>query len=372
MNLDQLNDCLKAAKLGVVVEARGKGSMLSLRAKLPPRTGTGEWYRQYISLGIFSNPAGIKKAGEEAKKLAGQLACKEFNWNDWVQPEKPELESISAWIERFEVDYFTRRSRNPKSETTWETEYDQVFRQLPPDEAVTPELLRSFIEATEPDTRTRRRYCMVLGKLAEFAGIDLNVKPLRGKYGSKGAKRVYPRDLPSDKKISEWRDLIYAKSESWGYAFGLMACYGLRNHELFYIDLEKLKDSPVLSIIEHDNGNEPKTGERRVWAVYPEWWDKWQLWNVSLLPQVTGKNNRELGHRVTAAFRRYGFRKPYNLRHRWAVRTIEFGLPVELAAQQMGHSYKEHTNTYHYWITDEVHQRAYDLLMQRDDRPLPP
>ncbi|MEP0980540.1 hypothetical protein [Leptolyngbya sp. FACHB-17] len=148
--------------------------------------------------------------------------------------------------------------------------------------------------------------------------------------------------------------------------------YGLRNHELFYIDLEKLKESPVLSIVDHEDGSSAKTGERRVWAVYPEWWDKWQLWNVSRLPQVSGKNNRKLGHRVTAAFRRSGFRNPYNLRHRWAVRTIEFGLPVELAAQQMGHSYKEHTNTYHYWITDEVHQRAYDLLMQRDDRPLPP
>jgi len=370
MNLEQLNDRLKAAKLGVVVEARGKGSLLSLRAKLPPRTGTGEWFRQYIPLGIFNNTAGIRRAAKDAKKLAGQLADKEFRWDDWVEPETPVSDTISAWIERYEIEYFNRRSRNAKSETTWKTEYDQVFRQLSPDEMLSSELLRSAIEATEPDTRTRRRYCMVLGKLAEFAAIPLDVKSLRGKYGSKGAKRVKPRDLPTDKEISEWRDRI--PNEQWQYAFGLMACYGLRNHELFYIDLEKLKDSPVLSIIEYDDENSPKTGERRVWACYPEWWDKWRLWDVSLLPQVTGRNNRELGHRVTAAFRRYGFRNPYNLRHAWAVRTIEFGLPVELAAQQMGHSYKVHSDVYHHWITDEVHQRAYDLLMQRNDRPLPP
>jgi integrase len=372
MTLEKLNARLKAAKLGVVVEARGKGSLLSLRAKLPPKTGPGKWSRQYIPLGIFSNPAGIKKAEKEAKVLAGQLADKIFQWSNWGESPKLESETISDWIERFEVNYFNRRSRNPKSETTWETEYAQVFRHLPPDEEVTPELLKSIIEATEPDTRTRRRYCMVLGKLAELAQVPLDVKPLRGKYGSKGVKRVHPRDLPTDKKISEIRDHIYSKSEVWGYAFGLMACYGLRNHELFYIDLEKLKDSPVLSVIEYDDENSPKTGERRVWACYPEWYDKWRLWDTSLLPKVTGKNNRELGHRVTAAFRRYDFRNPYNLRHRWAARAIEFGLPVELAAQQMGHTYKEHTQTYHHWITDEVHQRAYDLLMQRDDRLLPP
>lgn len=370
MSLEKLNDRLKAAKIGVTVRCRG--NRLYLRATLPPQPGETEWKQRDIALGSYANPVGLKRAEAEAWKLSGQLAFKEFNWNDWLKPKKPASDTVSAWVELYETEYFIRRARNPKTETTWETEYAQVFRQLPPNAPLTLELLRSTIEATAPDTRTRKRYCMALSKLAEFAGIDLNVQPLRGKYGSKGAKRVYPRDLPSDKEISEWRDRIYAKSESWGYAFGLMACYGLRNHELFYIDLEKLKESPVLSIIDHDDGNSAKTGERRVWAVYPEWWDRWQLWNVSLLPQVTGRNNRELGHRVTAAFRRYGFRNPYNLRHRWAVRTIEFGLPVELAAQQMGHSYKEHTNTYHYWITDEVHQRAYDLLMQRDDRPLPP
>nr|MBW4528848.1 hypothetical protein [Phormidium tanganyikae FI6-MK23] len=293
--------------------------------------------------------------------------CDAPKWSDWVESEKPEFDTVLGWIERYEAEYFNRRSRNPKSETTWKTEYDQVFRQLPSDQMLTSELLRSTIIATEPDTRTRVRYCMALGRLAEFAAVPLDAKALRGKYSP---KRVNPRDLPSDKEISEWRDRI--NNEQWQYAFGLMACYGLRNHELFYIGLEKLKDSPVLSIIEHDNGDSAKTGCRRVWACYPEWWEKWRLWDTSLLPKVTGRNNRELGHRVTAAFRRYGFRNPYNLRHCWAVRTIEFGLPVELAAQQMGHSYKVHSDVYHHWITDEVHQRAYDLLMQRSDRPVPP
>lgn len=364
MSLEQINARLKAAKNGVTVRQRGE--RLYIRGTFPPRTGETEPKQRDISLSIYVNPAGYKRAEAEARKAGAQLACKEFKWSDWEDEPKPELNTVSSWIERFEADYFSRRSRNPKSETTWRTDYKHPFGQLPRNEPLTVELLRQSILETEPDTRNRQRCCIALGQIAKFAGLDLDATALRGDYSP---KRVNPRELPSDLEISQWRDRI--PNESWGYAFGLMACYGLRNHELFHIDLEKLKSSPVLSLTDDRDGG-GKTGARRVWACYPEWWDKWQLWDVKLLPQVTGKSNSALGNRVTQALKRYGFIKPYNLRHCWAVRTIEIGLPVELAAQQMGHSLKVHSETYHHWISDEVHQRAFDLLMQRPNRPLPP
>jgi hypothetical protein len=365
MTLEELNARLKAAKLGVSVEARGKGAMLSLRAMLPPKNGAGKWRQQYISLGIYNNPAGLKRADAEARKLSGQLACKEFNWGDWIESDKPELDTIAAWIDRFEIEYFGRRARNPKSETTWRTDYLQPFRQLPLESPLAVEVLRQSILETEPDTRNRQRRCVALGALAKFAGLDLDAKNLRGDYSP---KRLTPRDLPTDTEISQQRDRI--PNESWQWAFGMMACYGLRNHELFHIDLKKLRTSPVLSLLDDNNGG-GKTGSRRVWACYPEWWDMWRLWDVKL-PPVTGKDNSALGNRVTHQFDRYKLGKPYNLRHCWAVRTIEFGIAPELAAIQMGHSYQIHTNVYHYWIGDEIHQRAFDLAMQRPDRPLPP
>ncbi|MBW4527071.1 MAG: site-specific integrase [Phormidium tanganyikae FI6-MK23] len=366
MSLTQINVRLKAGKVGVTI--RQKGDRLYLRGTFPPKPGETEWKQRDISLGIYASPVGYKRAEIEAKKAGAQLADKVFTWTDWIDSPKPKSDTVSGWIERFEVDYFNRKRRNPKSETTWETEYDQVFRQLPPDEPLTAELLRSHILKTDPDTRNRQRYCMVSEALAKFAALPLDAKSLKGKYSAKSAKKLTPRDLPTDKEISEWRDRI--SNEQWQYAFGLMACYGLRNHELFHIDLERLKESPVLHLIEDAHGG-GKTGARRVWALYPEWYDRWHLWDVSLLPQVTGRNNRELGHRVTQAFKRYGFRNPYNLRHCWAVRSIDF-LSVELAAVQMGHSYQIHCDTYHHWISDEVHQRAYDAAMNRPDRPMPP
>ena len=362
--LSEVNSRLKASKSGVTV--RQRGDRLYVRGTFPPQAGENEPKQRDIPLGIYANPAGFKRAEAEARKIGAQLALKEFNWAEWVDAPKPELETVSAWIERFEQDYFSRRARTPKSQTTWRTDYRQPYAQLPQDKPLTVELLRASVLESEPDSRNRQRRCMALGSLAKFAGLEFDASPLRGGYSSKS---LSPRDLPTDKEIAEWRDRIL--NEQWQYAFGLMACYGLRNHELFHIDLEKLRASPVLSLLDERDGG-GKTGARRVWACYPEWWDKWHLWDVKLLPQVMGRDNSALGSRVTQALKRYGFQHPYNLRHAWAVRTIEFGLPVELAAQQMGHSLKVHSETYHQWISDDVHQRAYDLAMNRSDRPLPP
>ncbi|MBD1847469.1 site-specific integrase [Cyanobacteria bacterium FACHB-63] len=372
MTREEVNARLRAAKIGISVEQNG--DRLHLRGIFPPKPGETKRKQREITLNVYANPSGFKRAEAEARKIRSQIDLNQFNWLDWdeklrLAAEIKTTRPIEQWIELFEDDYFNRRSRNPKSETTWRSNYLQPFTRLPHEKPLMAELLRQVILLeTEPDTRNRQKYCIAYEALAKFAGItDLNATAIRGDYSP---KRLTPRDLPTDKEVSEWRDRINAKNESWGWAFGIMATYGLRNHELFHVDLERLRESPVLSLIDDDNGG-GKTGSRRVWAVYPEWWDKWRLWDVKL-PSVTGKDNSALGNRVTKAFARYGFKKPYNLRHQWAVRTIEFGIPVELAAQQMGHSYQVHCNVYHYWISDDVHQRAFDLAMQRPDRPLPP
>ena len=362
--LSEINARLKLSKSGVTV--RQRGDRLYIRGTFPPRTGESGTKQRDIPLGIYASPLGFKRAEAEARKIGAQLALKEFNWADWMDEPKAELETVAAWIARFEADYFGRRKRNPKSDTTWRTDYRQPFTQLPQDASLTEEVLRISVLESEPDSRSRQRRCMALGALAKFAGLDFNPGPLRGDYSPRS---LTPRDLPTDKEVSEWRERI--PNERWQYAFGLMSCYGLRNHEIFHIDLEKLRTNKVLSLVEDEHGG-GKTGERRVWPLFPEWYDQWHLWDVSLLPKCTGRANGDLGHRVTQAFRRYGFEKPYNLRHAWAVRAIEFAIPVELASQQMGHSLKIHCETYHHWISDDVHQRAYDVAMSRPGRPLPP
>ena len=53
-----------------------------------------------------------------------------------------------------------------------------------------------------------------------------------------GLNKAGFRDLPTDELIER----IWAKipNKSWKFVFGLMATYGLRNHEVFFCDLSSL------------------------------------------------------------------------------------------------------------------------------------
>jgi len=63
--------------------------------------------------------------------------------------------------------------------------------------------------------------------------------------------------------IAEIRESI--PNPAWQWAYGMMACYGLRNHELFYLDCDRL---PLLVV---KDGS--KTGYHRVHPFFPEWFD---------------------------------------------------------------------------------------------------
>ncbi len=355
------NQRLKVANLGLSIFRRG--GKLSLRGMLPAKGGEGR-SQQILSLGIYANPKGVARAEKEAVRIAGLLAFKEFRWEDFGK--KAEVEPSGArtcgdWLAALEADYFVRRSRNPKSETTWK-HYAGYLNKLPASQPLSEAVLLDLIGRYPAGKRSREYCCVAIGLLVRFAGFDFDPKPYRGSYSP---SELTPRELPTDEAIAEWFGRF--KSPGWRYVFGLMACYGLRNHEVFNLDLESLKRSPgILTVLDG------KTGARRVWPCYPEWWGRWELWRVELLPEVSGETNRDLGSRVTQAFKRQGFCEPYNLRHAWAIRTLEFGWDISLAAAQMGHSIDVHSRTYHRWITDAHHQRAFEVLMARSDRPVAP
>ncbi|MBN3886176.1 MAG: hypothetical protein V7K64_17945 [Nostoc sp.] len=66
LTIEVINDRLKAAKIGVKVEARG--DRLSLRPTLPPKPESNKTkpYQQYLASGIYANPAGLQRAEAEA------------------------------------------------------------------------------------------------------------------------------------------------------------------------------------------------------------------------------------------------------------------------------------------------------------------
>lgn len=276
-------------------------------------------------------------------------------------PCRERRKTVGEWVKEFETHYFNCRARSAKSETTYKGDYLAVFKKLPNNEWLDQELLITLIHTTKPDTRIRKRYCIALNALAKFAGLSLDTKGLKGCYSSKYVKA---RELPPDETIVTWYRNI--PSPEWQWAYGMMATFGLRPHELFLVDFQRLEISGRAYV------KDGKTGYRLVFPYYSEWVGDFRLRDINN-PKVTGKCNSDLGSRVTRAFNRYKVPFPaYSLRHAWAIRTMLFGVDVSLAAQQMGHSVAVHTDLYHRWILEHQQEQAYEAVMKNTHRPRPP
>lgn len=339
--LDRANAELKAGKTRVAINLRN--DRLYLRATLPPKPSStkADWHQQEIALGVYANPAGVKRAKIAAMEVSSAIAMDRFNWADYL-PKTKERQTVAEWAEEFERRHFEETPRTPKTETTWNKDYEAALRKLPASKVLTAEVMLSAIALTEPNTRTRKRVCMVYSQLAKLAGIELDVGRLRGCYSP---RVVQARDLPSDQLIMEWRDRL--ANPAWQWVYGMMATYGLRNHEVFLLDLESLKESPgALTVLDG------KTGGGRVYPFRSEWWEQWDLANA-IVPKVSGKNYSALGSRVTEYFRHQGMPfTPYALRHAWAVRTAVMGLDASIAAKMMRHDLSVHHATYHQFLDD--------------------
>jgi integrase len=200
---------------------------------------------------------------------------------------------------------------------------------------------------------------MAVAALAKHCGLDFDPAPLRGNYSPQATA---PRELPTDGQIVAARDGL--DNPAWRWVFGVMACYRLRNHEVFHLDLSEF---PRVRVLEST-----KTGAREVWPCFPEWAEGWELDRRVLPPVDVSRPNQKIGHSVTKYLSPLLPFQPYDLRHAWAVRTLLFGWPIELSARQMGHSVEVHSRTYQRWISSQQIESVYQLLVARADRPRPP
>jgi integrase len=372
----QINQRFKLAQLGVQLERRG--TKLNLRATLPPKPGSARLRpsQQRLSLSLIATPDGLKKAEQEAKVLALSLMNNSFDWREYTHAiaghRLSQLE-LSQQIQSFETAFFASPHRNRASTTTtWRSAYAPYLRKL---EAIAqahpsltlPEHLCKTLESLEPHSRSREIGCTALTAFADFLKLDIasELKPrfLSKTRGNPDDRTRKIRELPDDDTILQHWEKI--PNPAWRSVYGIMATFGLRNHEVFYCDYSDLKNGKsqiqVLSTT--------KTGSHAVWAFPPEWIDRFDLRSI-VLPEITtdlaSTTLQSVGQRVTAQFRRYGIPfSPYDLRHAWAVRTIHLGLSDSVAAKMMGHSVSVHTRTYHQWLTHRDQQAAVDAALSR-------
>ena len=362
-----------------------------LRGPLPRPDGAPGLDVQRLSLGIEASPAGLEQALQRLEQVRAELQDGRFEWSRWrrrprrssdsaapqqgVLPlERDDDEPLRGALAAFEQAFFAdpRRRRHPAgSRSTWRGAYRPYLRrlqQLAGGGPLTPDLLERTLESYELASRSRQQCGIALAALARQLQLDLPAD-WRERCGGYGLHRARFRQLPSDARILEL--VMQIPNPAWRLAYGLMATYGLRNHEVFFCDCSGLArgGDRVLRVLPTS-----KTGEHQVWPFLPEWVEQFGLERLGddpgALPAIATDLRRvslkQVGQRVAEQFRRYGLPiTPYDLRHAWAVRTIHIGLPDTVAARMMGHSVTIHTRTYHHWITRRDQKQAVDAALSR-------
>lgn len=375
----QVNQRLKAACLGFQIERRGQ--KLNLRGTLPPRPGSSRQrpHQQRLSLGLPATVSGLKQIEQTAKVVAAQLIQNTFDWQPYLgsgmgvclyQATLPEQ------VDAFEMAFRSQGDRHPAAaQTTWEAAYAPYLHKLVAIAAskpnlTLPEWIHLTVMSTRAHSRSRQVCCTTMAAFASFLQVELPFD-LKALWGNYGPQKTQFRDLPTDEQIVA--TFAQIPNPAWRFVYGLMATYGLRNHEVFFCDYSALTQGEASAVIQVLATT--KTGHHEVWPFYPEWVEQFQL-REGRLPAINTDLNqttlRRIGQRVSAQFRRYGIPfSPYSLRHAWAIRTIHFGIPDTVAARMMGHSVRIHTQTYHRWITRRDQQRAVETAL-KGDRPVAP
>jgi len=376
------------AAAGVALRLERRGQRLGLRGPLPCRRGSGRFRVQRLSLGLPADAEGLRQARRELRRVQQELQQQRFTWPSAPAAGRPATNpsaggigvtraaatALDAALERFERQFFEdpRRRRNPAgTRTTWTAAYLPYVRRLAARAAgarLDGELLLQVLESYPAASRSRQQCGTALAALAQVVAIDLPAD-WSARAGGYGLHRAQFRQLPLDALVEQLVERI--PNPGWRLAYGLMATYGLRNHEIFFCDLSALAPGGdrVLRVLPTS-----KTGEHQVWPFQPDWVERFGLEGLgeggAELPRVCTDLRRttlqQVGRRVAEQFRRYGLPiTPYDLRHAWAVRTIHIGLPDTVAARMMGHSVAIHTRTYHHWITRRDQQQAVDTALAR-------
>ena len=369
--INNVND--KFATQGSKLRIEKRGEKLNIRGSLPSKEDKSNLKIQRISLGLKADISGLEEAKKKLQLINLQLELNQFEWMNWV--DNPNQKKI---INNFEFanklnefeEFFFKESKNEylnsTRKTTWRSSYKPYLKRVLNiyNEDESEDLKKIFqktLESYKEGSRSRKQCATSLGVLAKFLDIKL---PDNWKSYSKGygLNKAGFRDLPTDDSIEKIWEKI--PNKSWKFVFGLMATYGLRNHEVFFCDLSSLTSfgDKIIRVLPTT-----KTGEHQVWPFHPEWVEKFELSKLGENPELLPNINRDLkittlqniGKKITDQFKRYSLQiKPYDLRHAWAVRTIFYDLPDTVAARMMGHSVSLHTQTYHHWITKRDQQKA--------------
>lgn len=360
LDLNALNTTLKERGLRLQVEQRSQA--LVVRGTFPQPDGTRK--RSRISLDLKAVAHNLVTAELRCLQLHAAIEAgtypPDLPWAKTVQPTPSASvpPTCEAAIHAFKTHYWQTRPRNTASERTWERIAQELHR-LPPSAPCTLATLLRIAASTPPGTRTRLECCKVYKRLAKQQRLEGNLDELSE---LKGTYEPRVRSIPEDDTIVTLLDAL--RPTKWGWCYAALATYGCRPAE-------------IPSLVIHDDGTaDCLTIKRRNRApvlrtcfAHPRAWiERFSLRTV-LIPGGTRWTQPEdydsaLGKKFVDAWRHsrrsreitaiFNALAPefdlYDMRHRWAIRSIEDGKRLTLCARAMGHSASVHEQTYHRYI----------------------
>ena len=358
LDLAPLNEALRARGLRMQVEQRRQG--LTARGTFPEHDGTCK--RKRISLDIAATPASLVTAELRCLQLHNAIQQgtypESLPWSTSVHASAAQLDTplkCGIAIHDFEIHYWQVRPRCSASERTWERIAIEL-RRLPPKAPCTLQQLLKTAAATRPGSRTRLECCKVFKRLARQQGLTGNIEELSA---LKGSYEPVDRTIPEDEAILALLEAL--RLTKWGWCYAALATYGCRPAEVPSLVLHEDGTADCITIKRRNRS----PAKRTCFALPRAWIENFKLANISI-PGGTCWTQPEqydsaLGKKFVDAWRHSRRSKEirlileaqipefdlYDLRHRWAIRSIEGGKRLTLCARAMGHSASVHEQTYH-------------------------
>lgn len=336
-DLVDANARLKAVQAGCRIQLRGRS--YALEATLPLRHGPGR-KQQKITLGRVT----LLEAERRALELSHQIRSATFSWEAWEKPSAPGVITVDAFRAAAERLHASKYRTDPeRGHKNWTKNWLPALRKLPLAGAVTEKTLLQVVECLPENGSSRRNQGTILAQVAE--SLSIPTARLRKACAGYGAGRLTPRDIPEDGVITSTLERVSARH--WRWCLGMLATYGLRPHEL-----EEITPSSDKTWIVADH---TKTGSRQVHPCPSAWYESFELGAIAKPPP----SRLELSARLSYQLRR--IKAPftcYALRHAYAIRLMEKGVPPELGCRLMGHSLQTHETHYKRWLQQDRITRA--------------
>lgn len=339
------NQFLKLNGVRLKVELRAGCKSLNLRGSLPSKSDPSVNRTQRIRLGGGLTPAAIEYAKSKAMELSTLLDSGRFTWD--VLSNGSTGDTCAEAVEKFKRHWLESQDRpvETKEKQFRERFFNRGFSKLPMELTISVDVLRTTLyTGWKPNSAGWKIAAQNLNRLAAFCDIEAGLPG--GNYSPNKVERDIPDDEQIEKAISAItahgsnRPTTIQSRDGWQWIAGMMACYGLRDHEAFScsVDWQIVKGEKLLICSVSDESatdtGRTKTGARVIAPLPSRWIELWGL-DRTRKPAVTGS----YGGVTSTQFKRMniGF-TPYDLRHAYNLRILlTTGASNLVVSKLMGH-----------------------------------